>query len=61
MSQVKRSRKVVDDLVASDEGKVIFSCCVQKNFFLILCIVTYGVTTGFGKFASIVISKEKTV
>jgi histidine ammonia-lyase len=42
VNRVKRSRKVVDDLVASDK-------------------VTYGVTTGFGKFASVVIPKEKTV
>ncbi|CAI8031668.1 Histidine ammonia-lyase [Geodia barretti] len=42
VNRVKRSRKVVDDLVASDE-------------------VTYGVTTGFGKFASVVIPKEKTI
>jgi histidine ammonia-lyase len=38
---IKRSRNVVDNILASNK-------------------VTYGITTGFGKFASVVISREKT-
>ena len=57
---MKESRKVVDDIVASNKG-----CCFLKIEVLILRFllkffpVVYGVTTGFGKFENVAISKEK--
>ena len=38
-------------MAASDVFLVLFDC-----FF---CVVVYGVTTGFGKFASVVIPRDK--
>lgn len=41
----------VENMAASDVFLVLFDC-----FF---CVVVYGVTTGFGKFASVVIPRDK--